>query len=106
MGRREVSLHCISLLTRIRQVHFLINLVFYKGLFLKKQSILVREHQSSIYLYLPSRSKPGERVAIHLPDAQALCYVYVAANKIAYAVLADDQYPERIIHLILRKMNM
>lgn len=32
--------------------------------------------------------------------------MYVAANKIAYAVLADDQYPERIIHLILRKMNM
>lgn len=45
-------------------------------------------------------------MAIHLPDAQALCYVYVAANKIAYAVLADDQYPERIVHLILRKMNM
>ncbi len=24
----------------------------------------------------------------------------------AFAVLADDQYPERIIHLILRKMNI
>jgi hypothetical protein len=32
--------------------------------------------------------------------------VYVANNKIAYAVLADDQYPERIVHLILRKMHL
>ena len=45
-------------------------------------------------------------MAIHLPDAQARCYVYVANNKIAYAVLADDQYPERIVHLILRKMSI
>jgi hypothetical protein len=59
-----------------------------------------------MYMLEYSRSKPGERVAIHLPDAQALCYVYVAPNKIAYAVLADDQYPERIVHLILRKMNI
>lgn len=60
---------------------------------------------SKKYIIL-SRTKVGERVAIHLPDAQARCYVYVAQNKIAYAVLADDQYPERIAHLILRKMSM
>jgi synaptobrevin family protein YKT6 len=44
-------------------------------------------------------------LAIHLPDVQALCYVYVANTKIAYAVIADDQYPERIVYLILRKMH-
>ena len=48
----------------------------------------------------------GDCVAVHLPDAQARCYVYITKDKIAFAVLADDQYPERVARMILRKMSM
>lgn len=41
-----------------------------------------------------------------MPDAQAQCYVHINADKIAFAVLADDKYPDRIAKMILRKMSM
>ena len=56
--------------------------------------------------FLFSRSKVGDRAAIHLPDAQARCYVYITGNKIGFAVLADDQYPDRVAYMILRKLSL
>ena len=47
----------------------------------------------------------GSRLAIHLPEAQARCYIYVRKDGIAFACLADDQYPERVAFMILKKME-
>ena len=43
-------------------------------------------------------------MAIHLPDAQARCYITVQKNGIAFAALANDKYPERVAFMILKKM--
>ena len=44
-------------------------------------------------------------MAIHLPEAQARCYVYVQKDGIAFTALADDQYPERVVFMILKKIQ-
>lgn len=41
-----------------------------------------------------------------MPDVEALSYVYVAPNKIAYAVIADAKYPERVAFMILKKLSV
>ena len=53
---------------------------------------------------LLSRSALGSSSAIHLPDAQARCYITVQKDGLAFACLADDQYPERVAFMILKKM--
>lgn len=53
---------------------------------------------------LCSRTKLGESLAIHLPEQQARCYIVVRKDGLAFAVLADDQYPERIAFMVIRKM--
>ena len=52
-----------------------------------------------------SRATMGSRLAINLPEAQARCYIYVKKDGIAFACLADDQYPERVAFMILKKME-
>jgi len=48
----------------------------------------------------------GSSCSIHLPEAQARCYITVQKDGIAFAALADDQYPERVAFMILKKMAM
>ena len=62
-------------------------------------------HQSKCLFYF-SRSKVGEKIAVSLPEAKAKCFVYIDKDKFAYAVLADDQYPENVVNLILRKLQI
>ncbi len=42
--------------------------------------------------------------AIHLPEAQARCYITVQKDGLAFACLCDDQYPERVAFMVLKKM--
>ena len=44
-------------------------------------------------------------MAIHLPEAQARCYIVVQKDGMAFAALCDDQYPERVAFMILKKME-
>lgn len=44
-------------------------------------------------------------MALTLPDVQAKCYIYVNKHKIAAAVIADDQYPERVAFMIISQMH-
>ena len=44
-------------------------------------------------------------MAINLPEAQARCYVFVQKDGIAFAALADDQYPERVAFMVLKKIS-
>ncbi len=34
-----------------------------------------------------------------------MCYIFVQKEGIAFAALADDQYPERVAFMILKKME-
>lgn len=52
-----------------------------------------------------SRTTLGSSLAIHLPDAQARCYITVQKDGIAFAALADEQYPERVAFMILKKIS-
>jgi synaptobrevin family protein YKT6 len=52
-----------------------------------------------------SRTTLGSSLAINLPDAQAKCYITVQKDGIAFAALADDQYPERVAFMILKKVS-
>lgn len=44
-------------------------------------------------------------MAINLPEAEAKCYIVVQKDGIAFAALCDDQYPERVAFMILKKME-
>lgn len=59
---------------------------------------------SKVNLERYSRSTKGSSLAISLPEAQALCYITVQKDGLAFAALADDQYPERIMFMVLKKM--
>lgn len=40
-----------------------------------------------------------------LPDAQARCSIMVQKDGLTFAILTDDQYPERVSFMILRKLS-
>jgi hypothetical protein len=51
-----------------------------------------------------SRTPINSSQAITLPEAQAKCYVFVQKDGLAFVALTDEQYPERVIFMVLKKM--
>lgn len=43
-------------------------------------------------------------MAINLPEAQARCYIFVQKDGLAFAALTDDQYPERVAFMVIKKI--
>ncbi len=54
--------------------------------------------------FINSRTKVGESISVHLPEAKAKCYLYISKDQYAFCILADDQYPERVAFMAIRKM--
>lgn len=46
----------------------------------------------------------GEPVSVYLPEAEAKCYIYISKDQYAFCLLADDQYPERVAFMAIRKI--
>ena len=50
------------------------------------------------------RVKLGERTAVHMEEAKAVCYICVDPNGIASLVVADDEYPGKVAFVIINEM--
>jgi hypothetical protein len=81
MGLRKFALFEFSLRPEFREL--------VPTSFLQRNGKLWRENSCKVDAIKFSRTAQGSSLAIHLPDAQARCYITVQKDGLAFAALAD-----------------
>ena len=98
MGGRELPLPEFGLRPQLREL--------VPAPLLQGDRKLRRPYSCQVPPASPSRTALGSSTAIHLPDAQARCYITVQKDGLAFAALADEAYPERVAFMVLKKISL
>jgi hypothetical protein len=97
VGRGKLHLPLLSLRSQLHQL--------VPAPFLQRNCQFRSQDRRKVKVSTCSRAQKGTRLAINLPEAQARCYIFVQKDGLAFTCLADDQYPERVAFMILKKME-
>lgn len=98
MGRGKLALPSIGIRPQLRKL--------VPTAFLQRDRQFRCKDSRQVSLSSSSRTTQGSSLAIHLPDAQARCYITVQKDGIAFAALADEGYPERVAFMVLKKVAL